>query len=520
MTEAALVKLLRDPELYPSRPENVDVIQTHISIVCLAGVEVYKLKKHVSFPFVDFSTLQARRDACEDELRLNRRLCPSVYHRVIPLRLHSDDNRLSWGEGPGQLIDYAVVMSRLPESEMLDRRIAQGRVSVDEMRSLAQIMVSFHRRAARDEDVKRAGAPAALERFALANFAELRSVGRYVLNSELLDHLETVTQTDFEEFRALLEDRSTHGHVVEGHGDLHTRNICLTDPISIFDCIEFSKSLRCGDVATENAFLVMDLWYRERPDLADAYLKEYLSLVDDEEQPRLIPMLVRYRALVRAKVAALSATEDDRSDDERVSAQASARKYVLLASGASLAERRAVWFLGCGLPGSGKSTFLARLSAAAALPLVSSDQVRKKHAGVSATTRLAPESYTAAASRVTYELTLDAAHRACRAGSVIVDAGFRTREERGRAIEAARAAGARPIVVWLRPSGEQNRAWLEKRSSDHASVSDAGLAVFEHLATEFEPPGEAEAVVIEVDPTRNILDELERVLVAALDQPS
>src|SRR5262249_23356026 len=217
----------------------------------------------------------------------------------------------------------------------------------------------FHAAADRGAEVRAAGDPDRLAALAAANFTELAAL-HVPLEPRLLRALECASAAAFARIAPVLRARAARGCVVDGHGDLHARNICMTDPVAIYDCIEFAAAFRCGDVATEVAFLAMDLRYRGAPALADAFVAAYAAASRDGELPDLLPTLCCYRAMVRTKVAALAAAEPELPAADRAGAGASAVDHAQLAA-ATLLDDRARWLALCGPPGSGKSTLAAQL---------------------------------------------------------------------------------------------------------------------------------------------------------------
>jgi aminoglycoside phosphotransferase family enzyme/predicted kinase len=503
------IEQLKRPEIFPERPDEVEIIQTHLSIVCLAGDRVYKLKKSIQLPFADFSTLEKRSGFCERELRLNRRLCPEIYLEVVPL-VKADDGGLHFvpggeGEADGEIVDFAVRMARMPADRMLDVLLEEDSVSGGEIRDIARRMVAFHREARRDDEVADLGSPGKLRRYALDNFEETRAMVGEVFSGALHRALERRTVADFDRFGDLLRQRADAGLVVEGHGDLHARNICMTDPVAIYDCIEFNPGFRCGDVANEHAFLVMDLRFRGHAELARLYLDAVIEAGGDEDIRRLMPMLVRYRAMVRAKVSAIAAGESEMPEKDRRESAATARRYLRLA-GATAADESPAWIALCGLPATGKST-LARVLAETSgktWPVLSSDAIRKELAGVPPDARLPGSCYTPDFSRRTYDVIYQRAESASRTHPVVLlDANFRTRDERSAAREAAGRCGVRLVVVETSAAESVVRARLEKRVADPDATSDADLAVYGKLKDEFESPDDDEADrVVRIDANR------------------
>ncbi len=499
------IESLRNPDVFPGEGAEVVLIQTHLSVVCVVGDFAWKLKKAISLPFANFSSLEKRKHFCEEELRLNRRLCLDIYLDVVPLRRDKDGALSFVPNAKGDIVDYAVHMKRLPADRMLDVRLENNAVTPADIESIARKMVVFHAEADRGEETRERGDPRKLREFALANFDETReragsgdAEGLFPFG--LHKSLEKRTRKDFERHLETLIERSESGHVIDGHGDLHARNICLTDPVAIYDCIEFEPGFRCGDVATEHAFLVMDLRFRGHSELAKAYLDAVVAGTGDAEMRALMPPLVRYRAMVRAKVSAIAAGEEELSADARQEAAETARRYLRLAACSAIEEDGPWWLMFCGLPASGKSSIAEALARASggAWAIFSSDRIRKELAGIDPTETLPQEYYEPAFSRKTYEeLRRRAADATDRSRVVILDANFRGREERALTRDIARAAGARLALLRVDTDEDTIAARLDQRSRDPESESDADHAVYRKLAAAFERPesGEAERLL-------------------------
>jgi aminoglycoside phosphotransferase family enzyme/predicted kinase len=532
MSAEALLAELGSPTCYPELPPHaldatpVQIVQTHLSVVCLAGDRVYKLKKARRLPFVDFSTLPARRATCRDEVRLNRRLCPDVYLGTAALRRTDGALRfaaLGDDDGP-QDLDVAVVMQRLPADRMLDVLVHERRVTTQEIERLAQIVAAFHARAERGPKVQAAGDPTRLAAFAAANFRELHAMPGHPLPRPLLDALAIASTDAFSRLLPALQRRAAAGRIVDGHGDLHARNICLREPPAIYDCIEFEPAFRCGDVATENAFLVMDLRYRGAPELAAAYIDAYVAASGDHEQPGLLATLIAYRAMVRAKVATLAAAEAGLGAADRAGARVSARRHLRLAAAATIEARGPCWLLVCGPPASGKSSLCRALVDVADWALVATDVVRKELAGLLPTTAARPEHYTPEFSRRTYTEVLARAASRTRGGATVtlLDGNFPSASHRAAAAAAALEVGARLLVVFVDVDAATAKVRATARQHDATHVSDADPAVTAALRSQFVAPLASEGTpVVTIDgrlATEPMLDDLLRRLLDGLSR--
>ena len=264
---AALIAAMSRPEFYRERPRTVELIQTHISCVFLAGEMVYKIRKPVRFAFLDYSTLKQRYHFSREEVRLNRRLAPSVYLGVFPVLYQGDGFVL--GEqasslGGPEVAEYAVKMRRLPDDRILERMVRENRAGKADMARIADKLAEFHAGAASDHACTYA-APTATWQAVLGNIEECESCVGETLSRQEFERIEDFLRRFMEIHRDLLRERMAQGRVREGHGDLRCEHICLEDGIIVFDCLEFSERLRYCDVASDLAFLAMDLDRLEAP---------------------------------------------------------------------------------------------------------------------------------------------------------------------------------------------------------------------------------------------------------------
>jgi aminoglycoside phosphotransferase family enzyme/predicted kinase len=495
------LEALRDPACYPHQAHDLEVLQTHISVVCLAGDFAYKLKKPVALPFLDCREPARREFYCREEVRLNRRLCPWVYLDVVPLLRTGRGVRFGAagerGDAPVDApIDWAVRMTRLPQARMLDVLLRQRAATAGEIERLAHTVAAFHAGAERSASVSATGSPEKLAALARANFTELAAIPGHGLDEALLAALAAQTGRDFEALLPALCARAGRGLVVDGHGDLHARNICMTDPPAVYDCVEFAPAFRCGDVATENAFLAMDLRYRGAPELAAVYLQAYADATGDREQQALLPPLVRYRALVRAKVAALAAAERELPAADRDGARGSARAHLRLAAATAIEAKAPLWLVLCGPPASGKSALATALARGSGWPVFATDVVRKELAGLPPTARAGAAHYTAAFSDRTYREVFARA-AASVAPVAILDGNFADAARRAEARAAAQAHGRSLHVLHVAVDEVTARARVAARARDPAAVSDAGPAEFAALWARFAPPTAAEGIAFD-----------------------
>jgi len=318
---ASILEELKKPSAYPHPISNLTILQTHISWVFLTGEYAYKIKKPVKFSFLDFSTREIRKSLCEEEVRLNRRLCPDIYLGVVPIAMKAHP---SFG-GAGFPIDYAVKMKQLPSGKMMSHMFAEGKVTGEHIRSIAKIISDFHSKIEIIHDKKYNSPEMIAEQFAdlggVRDTAE-KACGMGSKMDLILKNAEEFTRKN----HSLFLQRQERGFVRDCHGDLHSGNIFLTDPIAIFDCIEFNKSFRYTDTSADVGFMAMDLDAHGRKDLSQLFISEYLRLSGDRGMPALLDYYKCYRANVRAKIAALTYAQHPSDEEKR-----KIEKYLLLA---------------------------------------------------------------------------------------------------------------------------------------------------------------------------------------------
>jgi aminoglycoside phosphotransferase family enzyme len=325
-----MVRSLLRPEAFPHPADGLELKETHGAWIILAGPYAYKLKKPVNLGFFDYSTPELRAADAEAELRLNRRLAPSMYLGIVDVV--ERDGRFFIG-GEGRPVERAVWMRRLPEEGMLTALLARREASPDLMRRIARILADFHRAAPTGPGVDEYGAPANIEANWRENFEQTRQFVGAVLRADQLRAIERYVVGFRADRRALLDRRVTEGRIRDGHGDLHEGSICLVDgEVVIFDCIQFSARYRCTDVAAEVAFLAMDLDHAARPDLRREFADEYIRRSGDRELPDLLAFYQCYRAFVRGKVLSLQLIQPGSGAQPRPDLADQAREYFDLAA--------------------------------------------------------------------------------------------------------------------------------------------------------------------------------------------
>jgi hypothetical protein len=490
----AVVEAMTRPEMYPDHPRSVEIRQTHVSYAFIAGDHVYKIKKPVRFAFLDACTLARRHQLCLDEVRLNRRLAPDVYLGVVPiLRRGGGELALgatsNGGDDTGAAVEWAVRMRRLAEATMLDRMVAEGRVSATQIRAIAARLAAFHRASAADLGWKY-GAAASIWRLVRGNVGELALDCADAIAPGELEELERFAQRIIELRWSLLNRRALGGRVREGHGDLRCEHVSLADDsITIIDCVEFSEGLRYVDVASDIGFLAMDLDRLGARGLSDELVGAYREAAGDADLPLLVPLYKFHRALVRAKVEGLTSRDAAIAPERRAAAADAARRYVALAIDFTR-ESRPAMIVVCGLSGSGKSTVARRLADRLGFEWLRSDEIRKRLAGVAPAERLS-DSYAAGAysrefTEKTYAALLgEAAARLHDGAGVIVDATFAAPAYRAEALALAERAHVPALFVECAASHDEIVRRLTARARRADEVSDAGVATYLRQRGEF-----------------------------------
>lgn len=498
-----ILEYLREPSVYPVNTRTVELIQTHISWLFLTDTHVFKIKKPVNFGFLDFSTLDLRRFYCLEELRLNRRLCPDMYEQVIALRETGVGVSFT---GDGKVIEYAVMMKRLPADRMLDRLVDSGRISAAEIRTVAAEISRFHSTAATSPHISEFGSLEQILSNWRENFEQAAPFQTSTLPPQVSSTIRSYVETFAASHRPLFAKRVDNGYIRECDGDIHLGNICLLNGKAyIFDCIEFNERFRNSDTAADISFLLMDLEYYRRPDLADEALAAYIAASGDTECAQLITFYKVYRAFVRGKVESLQLLDAGIGPEARVAAEKRAIGYFRLAQRYCLrCNLPPTLFITCGTMGCGKSTLAGQLAFELGLKTYNSDIERKKLAG------LPPESaaqvafgvglYSSEMSELTYrQLERLAGDELACGRSVLIDAGFGTATGRASFARLAASHGARFAILFVRcDPGEQERR-LRERSSRGVSVSDGRVELLGQQESFFEPPDDSEGTVIPLD---------------------
>jgi hypothetical protein len=476
--QARLVAALREPSLHGPSCVRVDLVETHISYVLLTGAHAYKVKKAIALEFLDFRTLASRRFHCDEELRLNRRLAPALYECVVPLTGSADAPRLG-GDGP--VLDYAVRMREFPQHMLLSSLLDRQEVDERRIDELAGVVARFHGAIAVAPPHAPYGDVDDALALALGNLDALLAARPDPASAATLAALRLWTTRTFASLRGRLEARRGNGFVRECHGDLHLGNIAVVDNrATIFDCIDFNPRMRWNDVMAEVAFLAMDLEYRGRPDLADRFVNRYLEATGDYAGAAVLRFFVVYRALVRAKVGALRATQMP-AGAERAMVATECREYVALARAWAEPPHPAMVAMH-GLSGSGKTTVSDAITAPLGALRVRTDVERKRMHGLAAAARSGSGAraglYADDATRAAYARVLALSREVLDGGfTVVADGAFLRRWQRDlfRAEAASRGVPFAILSVRGEPALLARRIAARARGAADASEADAAV---------------------------------------------
>ncbi len=298
------VNFLLQPTAYAQTPETVKLVQTHISYVFITDDFVYKFKKPVDFGFLDFSTLSQRQKYCRQELILNRRLCPSIYLNLVALEKTDTTFNLTVEEqaDSDNIVEFGVKMKRMPEEQMMANIIRRGELTPEMVDDICDVLVPFYAKAEGGPEIQEFGRPEAVGVNIFENFSQTESfIGSRSLSQNQFERIKNFSEK-FLEQQELFTQRISAGRIRDCHGDLYSANICLADKVYIFDCIEFNERFRFCDVASDIAFLAMDLDFHKLTDLSARFVSRFIEKSDDSTLEKMLNFYKCYRAYVRGKI--------------------------------------------------------------------------------------------------------------------------------------------------------------------------------------------------------------------------
>jgi uncharacterized protein len=474
-----VIAFLRNPASYMPDAGSIEVIETHASLVFLAGRYAYKLKRAVKYPYLDFSTPALRLAACAAELKLNRRTAPQLYLEVRAIS-RASDGALVWGrpegdhrgDGDGEPLDFVVVMRRFEQADLLENLAGADGLSAPLMYALTAHVAGFHEKAEQRRD---RGGAAVMAELAATNIRVLRDCRAVGFAAASIDLIEHGMYSEVARLGPLLDERRAAGKVRRVHGDLHLRNICLVDgrPL-LFDCVEFSEDLACIDVLYDLAFLLMDLGHRGHSDLANLVLNRYLDLTGEDDGIALMPLFLSLRAVIRAHVTATMAEHGWASGGPEA-AFAEAGRYLSEAEAALTPLPARLVAIG-GLSGSGKSVLAAALAPELGrrpgARVLRSDVLRKLRFGTAPESPLPIDAYSEEVSAQVYrELCSKAEAALCGGYAAVIDAVALREDERRSFAAVAAAAGVPFTGLWLEAPAPTLMVRLGTRRGDASDAS-------------------------------------------------
>ncbi|MEN2994218.1 MAG: AAA family ATPase [Thermodesulfovibrio sp.] len=492
-----------DRSSFPNNPEALEVIQTHISYVFIADELVYKIKKPVNFGFLDFTTLELRKLYCEKEVELNRRLCPDIYLGVVPISQTKEGYKLESSEN---IVEYAVKMKRLPEEGMMEGIIKNKALTKEHIDMIVSVLIPFFKNARTGKGINEHGSIETVSFNTEENFAQTESYVGKALNKWRYKEIIRWTRSFIEENKAVFESRINEGFIREGHGDLYSANICFDNlkQVYIFDCIEFNERFRMGDVASDIAFLSMDLDFHGYKELSDYFVNSYVEKSGDRDLLKLLNFYKCYRAYVRGKIGCFTSDDPALSEEKRKEALETAKRYFDLAY--LYAEGKPKLLVVFGLSGTGKSTLARALSKETLAEWIPSDIVRKSLIGLAPTEHhyepFEKGIYSKEFTHKTYMKMIELARENLLKGrDVILDATFR--EKVYREVVQKELNFADTYWIWCFADDNVIRERFMKRKESE-EISDARWEIYLAQKEKFEVPDEIQLQrLIKLDTSSN-----------------
>lgn len=508
-----LLEFLSLPSSYPHAPSRVEHIQTHASDVFMAPPFVYKIKKPVNFGFLDFSTLEKRKYYCEREVELNTRLCSRAYLDVEEISLQH--GALGFGKGD-KTLEYAVKMKMLEEKYFLHTLLEARKVDESDFVRLSNKLADFYNSQSPGREITERGEPKNIKINVDENFALSKDFVDETISPAAYSALKFYNNYHFQNKSALFVNRMNEGFIKDCHGDLRLEHINVRpDDICIFDCIEFNDRFRYIDIASDIAFLAMDLELNGYYGFSEFFVSKISEIMNDESICGVLDFYKCYRAYVRGKVESIKALEPEVPLKERELALKKAESYFRLALKYALFGSAPVIIVTFGIIGSGKSTFAELLSQELSCEIVSSDVTRKNIMGIAEDER-SYEGYNKGiyssdiTERTYHELFQRAQDIAAEGKCVILDASFSKRKWRDAL--SLRAKNLNIPVYFLQTIAAKDliEKRLLTRERRGKSVSDGRLEILDRFISEFEDPAEIGANnLIIMDTTKPLLDNMQ-----------
>jgi len=494
MEPSTIFQNLNNPDFYDIPVQSVKILQTHISYVALTGRYAYKIKKPVNFGFLDFSTLEKRKFFCEEELRLNKRLCPEIYLGVLPIT--KQDHKLHVN-GKGEIIEYTLKMKEFSQDTIMTHLLQKGKITEKTMDELCDILVDFYSKDIRTNEKDSYGAAASVKKNIDENFEQTRDMVGVTIDKDMYEMLQTANQKFFSQHKAIFEQRIQDGRIHDCHGDLHSGNIVVDKKINIFDCIEFNNRFRYCDVASDIGFLAMDLDYLNHPYLSSYLIIDYVRKSGDTDIFSVLNFYKSYRAYVRGKVIGFQLNDPHVEEEKKKSITTLTKNYFRLARyyaelfSLNLVNHGPFIFVVCGLSGTGKSTVAQKIAIDYHAEHINTDIVRKEQAGIDVFERhhdqINTGLYDPKKVDETYEKVMEkAATILKKGGNVVLDATFQKKNTRALASRLAKNHHATLFIIQCVCPDDIVKQRLEERIKKK-SVSDGRWEIYLNQKKTFEP---------------------------------
>ncbi len=484
------IQQLKNPQTY-QLPNNslINIIQTHISFVVLTEKFAYKVKKPVNFGFLDFSTLNKRKQYCEEELRLNSRLCPQIYEEVVTFTETSDGNHIEIN-GSGPIVEYAVKMNQFSQENIMMDLLKKKIITKDHLNELVSSLVRFYSSSKKSEEISSYGSIDSIKQNIDENFEQtFNKIGLTITK----DKFEYIKQANEEFFTYKKDDvvkRKENGFIKSCHGDLHSGNIVLlNDSLCVFDCIEFNKRFRYIDVASDIGFFAMDLDFRGFPYLSSYLITQYIKKSNDKTILTVLNIYKSYRAYVRGKVLGFQ-LDDLHIEESRkqmllkeISMYFDLSSYYASLMNIQVNLQNPIIFMMSGLTGTGKSTVAEKISIDYDAAVINTDIVRKEDAGMDKFERHLDNPnqglYSPEKVHVTYEKVIEKARSELKKGNnVVLDATFQKQEHRIMVKQLSQEFDAVFIPVFCTCPESVAKEWLDERLKSK-SVSDGRWEIYQ-----------------------------------------
>ena len=512
--QAEIFQAMQRPGFYPHGVTTIRQRDTHISKVFLTGRYVYKIKKPVNLEFLDFTTLEKRRHFCHQEVTLNRRLTRNVYLDVVPITFRDGRYHLA---GSGRPVEYAVKMRQLPDDRSMVRLLRKGKIDEEALQDLARILARFYGRVSTGGHINTFGSWETVWANCEENFRQMEVFVGTILDERMFQIVRAAARSFLRRWQELFEHRIENDKIRDCHGDLRSGHVYFTDGIQIIDCIEFNERFRYGDIASDLAFLAMDLDYEGYPQIAHSLLKAYVVYTRDQDVFVLLDFYKCYRAFVRVKVNCFRLQEGDLDEHERGRLTTETHRYMDLAYSYAVQFTRPTLWVVCGMPASGKSTIAKELAETLGVKVFRSDVIRKELFALQPYQRMdvpfEEGIYSKGASSLTYgKLLLLGQEEIERGYSVILDATYSSRHERSEVFRLAKDMDTNLMFVECTCPEALLKQRLIRRDVT-SSVSDARLRHFEQIKARFEPLNEVPVEMhIGVDTERPLEESMEHIL--------